>query len=224
MNAQRLSPKFIDKPLSLREQVSSSLRAALITGEMKPGETYSVPGLAEKFGVSATPVREALLDLTKEGLFYALPNKGFRVVETSDVVLRQLTDIRLMLEIPVHIQVAKIITPDAIGELREICHLIMNYAKEMDLINFIEHDRRFHNGILTLSGNDLLVEFSDQLRSRARLHALPYILVSGQLETSASEHLTILDAMETQNLTLLEEIVEHHINYTIDAINAHVTA
>lgn len=221
MNPQRLSPKYIDKPLTLREQVSSSLRAALITGEMQPGETYSVPGLAEKFGVSGTPVREAILDLTKEGLFYTLPNKGFRVVETSDEVLRQLTDIRLLLEIPVHIQVARMITSDAIGELREISQQIMKYAREMDLINFIEHDRRFHNEILMFSGNELLVEFSDQLRSRARQHALPYILVSGQLEKSASEHSTILDAMEHQNLVLLEEIVEHHINYTIDAINAH---
>ena len=190
---------------------------------MKPGETYSVPQLAEKFGVSATPVREAILDLTKEGLFTALPNKGFRVVETSDIVLRQLTDIRLLLEIPVHVQVAKIITKESIEELREISNLIMDYARKKDLINFIEHDRRYHNGILMLSGNDLLVEFSDQLRSRARLHALPYILVSGQLETSAAEHLTILDAMENQDLELLAKVVEHHINYTIDAINAHIS-
>jgi len=218
---QRLSAKYIDKPLSLREQVGGLIRAALITGEMRQGQTYSVPLLAEKFGVSATPVREAMLDLTKEGLFYALPNKGFRVVETSDLVLRQLTDIRLLLEIPVHVQVAQKISQDKIDELREVADLIQGYARKTDLMNFIEHDRRFHNGILTVSGNDLLVELSDQLRSKARLHALPYILISGQLETSAAEHFTILEAMENKDFDKLAKVVEHHINYTIDAINAH---
>lgn len=220
---ERLSPKYIDKPLSLREQVGSSIRAALITGEMRPGQTYSVPQLAEKFGVSATPVREAILDLTKEGLFYALPNKGFRVIETSDLVLRQLTDIRLLIEIPVHVQVAKIITQESIDELRGISDLIQKYAAKMDLMNFIEHDRRFHNGILAISGNEALVELSDQLRSKARVHALPYILVSGQLETSAKEHYTILDSMEKKDFAALSKAVEHHINYTIDAINAHIS-
>lgn len=219
---ERLSPKYIDKPLSLREQVGSSIRAALITGEMRPGQTYSVPQLAEKFGVSATPVREAILDLTKEGLFYALPNKGFRVIETSDLVLRQLTDVRLLIEIPVHIQVAKIITQENIDELRQIADLIQKYAVKTDLINFIEHDRRFHNGILALSDNQVLVELSDQLRSKARVHALPYILVSGQLVASAKEHYTILDSMEQKDFKVLSKAVEHHINYTIDAINAHL--
>lgn len=220
---QRLSPKYIDKPLSLREQVGGLIRAALITGEMTQGQTYSVPLLAEKFGVSATPVREAILDLTKEGLFYALPNKGFRVVETSDLVLRQLTDIRLLIEIPVHVQVAKIITQDSIDELRDIANRIQRYAEKTDMMNFIENDRQFHNGILKISGNDLLVELSDQLRSKARLHALHYILVSGQLETSAREHFTILEAMEKKDFKGLSKVVEHHINYTIDAINAHLT-
>lgn len=219
---ERLSANYIDKPVSLREQVSSSIRAALITGEMKPGQTFSVPMLAEKFGVSATPVREAILDLTKEGLFYALPNKGFRVVETSDDVLRELTEIRLLIEIPVHIQVAKTITQESIAELKEIATLIQRYAEKKDLMNFIDHDRRFHNGILKISGNDALVELSDQLRSKARMHALPFILMSGQLVTSAAEHFTILESMENKDFQSLARAVEHHINYTIDAINAHL--
>lgn len=188
---------------------------------MKPGQTYSVPQLAEKFGVSATPVREAILDLTKEGLFSALPNKGFKVVESSDLVFKQITDVRLLLEVPVHIQVSKVITQETIDELKEISDLIMKYANKSDLINFIEHDRRFHNGILSVLGNDVLVELSEQLRSKARMQALPYILATGQLVTSAFEHYTILEALKKKDSKAIAESVEHHINYTIDAINAH---
>jgi DNA-binding GntR family transcriptional regulator len=64
---------------SLREQVSHALRAALIAGELRPGVVYSAPVLAAGFGVSATPVREAMLDLAKEGLVEVVRNKGFRV-------------------------------------------------------------------------------------------------------------------------------------------------
>src|SRR3954470_11176919 len=76
---------------SLREQVSHALRAALIAGELRPGVVYSAPVLAAGFGVSATPVREAMLDLAKEGLVEVVRNKGFRVTELSDRDLDELT-------------------------------------------------------------------------------------------------------------------------------------
>ena len=101
MNRKRLSGDSLQKNRSLREQIGSAIRAALITGEMEPGETYSVPVIAEKFGISATPVREAMLDLVKDGILIALPNKGFQVVSTSAETLRELTEIRLLLEIRV---------------------------------------------------------------------------------------------------------------------------
>ena len=220
MNPKRLSGDSLQKPSSLREQISTALRAALITGEMQPGETYSVPAIAEKFGISATPVREAMLDLTKDGILVALPNKGFQVVATSAETLRQLTEIRLLLEIRVTVEIAKAITPSQIARLREIATQVQEFAVVGDLLNFIEHDRVFHSGILALSGNSMLVEVADQFRSRARIHALPFILESGQLENSAFEHIQILDAMERGDLGTVAKVLEHHINATIDAVLA----
>ncbi|MFE1904847.1 GntR family transcriptional regulator, partial [Streptomyces gardneri] len=67
----------------LRDQVAHALRAALISGELRPGVVYSAPTLAEDFGISATPVREAMLDLAREGLVEPVRNKGFRVTEVD---------------------------------------------------------------------------------------------------------------------------------------------
>ena len=64
---------------SLRESVTESLRAAIIAGTLKEGTLYSAPALAAAFGVSATPVREAMMDLTREGLVETVKNKGFRI-------------------------------------------------------------------------------------------------------------------------------------------------
>lgn len=220
MSSSRLSGESIVKPLSLREQIGSSLRAALITGEMLPGETYSVPALAEKFGVSATPVREAVLDLSKEGILVALANKGFRVVETSAETLAQLTQIRMLLEVSTTVGIGKEISKQAIANLFEMAYAIQELAIAEDLANFIEMDRQFHHEILALSGNPLLVELADQLRARARIHALPFVVASGQLVASANEHLALLKAMKKRDSKKVATLVEHHINYTMEAVKA----
>ncbi len=220
MTTERLIPQLLDKPLSLREQVSVSLRAAITTGEMQQGITYSIPNLAEKFGVSATPVREAILDLVKEGLLVALPNKGFRIVDTSEEVLRKITEIRLLIEIPTTVRIAELITQDKIDEFRELALYIQSLAERADFVPFIENDRKFHHQILELSGNEPLVEYADQLRSQTRIHGLPFLIGTGRLESSSREHLTLLDAMEKKNFKEVGEVVAHHINYTIDALNA----
>ena len=85
---------------SLREEITTLLRAAVMAGELEPGVVYSAPRLAEQFGVSATPVREAMLDLDKEGLVEIVRNRGFRVTRLTATELDDITQIRAMLEVP----------------------------------------------------------------------------------------------------------------------------
>ena len=98
---------------SLREQVTRALEAAVVAGELQPGIIYSAPALAERFGVSATPVREAMLDLVGEGMVEPVRNRGFRVVEVSEADLDQISQIRLLIEVPIMGQVAKLLTAGA---------------------------------------------------------------------------------------------------------------
>ena len=220
MTKKMMYSQPIQKSVTLREKVIISLRADLTTGGMSQGTTYSIPMLAEKFGVSATPVREAVLELTKEGLLFPVPNKGFRIVETSEEKLRDITDIRILLEVPITIKVAEIISQDKIDELRELALHIQVLAKRSDFVLFIENDRKFHHQILELCQNKPLVEYADQLRSQTRIHGIPYLIDSGRLLSSSNEHLALLDAMEKRNYKLVGEITSQHINHTIAAINA----
>ena len=86
----------------------------MVAGELKPGELYSAPVFGERFGVSATPVREAMLDLAKDGFVVAERNRGFRVVEMSEADLDEISQIRLLLEVPSTVQVAKIIESEVL--------------------------------------------------------------------------------------------------------------
>src|SRR5882757_240731 len=90
----------LQKLPSRRRQVTENLRAAIISGQMEPGVVYSAPILAEEFGVSPTPVREAMLDLAKDGLIEVARNKGFRVIEPSQHELDEMMELRLLLEVP----------------------------------------------------------------------------------------------------------------------------
>ncbi len=198
---------------SLREQIGVSLRAALVAGEMVPGVTYSAPVLAERFGVSATPVREAMLDLINEGMIVAVPNKGFRIVETTDQDLDEMTELRRLIEVPTVGQIAKSITSEQVDGLRLIATRIMDAAARGDIVSYIEADRHFHLELLRLSGNTRLVDLVDQLRMNTRLYGLEELAASGHLGRSSEEHLTLLDALEAGDRRGAERVMAQHLGH-----------
>lgn len=155
MPAQRTSapalPTLGGQKRNYRERVADALRAALIAGELRPGEVYSAPTLAARFGVSATPVREAMLDLVREGLVDTVPNKGFRVTAVSEKQLDEYTHIRSLIEIPTTAGLATTADPIALEALRPTAQEIVTAATAGDLIAYVEADIRFHLGLLALA-------------------------------------------------------------------------
>jgi DNA-binding GntR family transcriptional regulator len=170
---------------SLREQVTRALEAALVAGELKPGEIYSAPALAERLGVSATPVREAMLDLVKDGFVEVVRNRGFRVVEMSDADLDEISQIRFLLEVPTTVQVAGRITPAKLEVLATMADAIEYGAATGDLIGYLDSDRRFHVELISTLQNPRLTDLVDRLRRQTRLFGLDDLLHSGRLVASA---------------------------------------
>ncbi|MFF3736303.1 GntR family transcriptional regulator [Streptomyces sp. NPDC002566] len=198
---------------SYRERVAEALRAALIAGELRPGQVYSAPALAARFGVSATPVREALLDLAKEGLVDAVPNKGFRVTDVSERQLDEYTHVRALIEIPTVAALATSADPVALEALRPAAREIVAAAAAGDLIAYVEADTRFHLGLLALAGNAHLVEVVRDLRGRARLYGLTSLSASGRLPASAEEHLELLDALIARDERAVREVMTRHLGH-----------
>ncbi|MGN6686098.1 MAG: GntR family transcriptional regulator [Actinomycetales bacterium] len=208
----------LDLPLfpgrqSLRERAADALRAALVAGEMRPGVTYSAPSLAAQFGVSATPVREAMLDLAKEGLVEPVRNKGFRVTELSDRDLDEITELRSLVEVPTVGAIARRHDAAAVEALRPLADEIVASAEARDLIRYIDYDRRFHLGLLALAGNDHLVETIRDLRARSRLYGLQQLAEAGELTASAREHAALLDRVLAGDSRGAVELMRHHIGH-----------
>ncbi|GAA1896600.1 GntR family transcriptional regulator [Streptomyces durmitorensis] len=198
---------------SYRERVADALRAALIAGELRAGEVYSAPTLAVRFGVSATPVREAMLDLAKEGLVDTVPNKGFRVTAVSEKQLDEYKHIRALIEIPTTAELATSADPAALEALRPAAQAIVTAASDGDLIAYVEADIRFHLGLLALCGNDHLVEVVGDLRKRSRLYGLQALVDAGRLEASAEEHLEILDALLARDEEAVRAVMTRHLGH-----------
>ncbi|GAB3899188.1 GntR family transcriptional regulator [Microbispora bryophytorum subsp. camponoti] len=198
---------------NLRERVAQALRDALVAGEMRPGVVYSAPALAARFGVSATPVREAMLDLAKEGLFEALRNKGFRVAEVSERDLDEIIEIRRLLEVPTVARLAGQCPAAEAEALRPIAEEIVSAAGRGDLLAYVAADQRFHLALLALSGNARLVETVRDLRGRARLYGLRGLPDARMMAASACEHLDLLDALVRGDAAAAESLMNHHLQH-----------
>ncbi|GAA2079620.1 GntR family transcriptional regulator [Streptomyces albiaxialis] len=197
--------------LSIRDHVAHALRAALIAGELRPGSVYSAPHLAAQFGVSATPVREAMLDLTREGMVEPVRNKGFRVTELSPRDLAEYVAIRELIEVPTVGQVALSGDAEKLEELRPVTREIVEAARAGDLVGFLEADRRFHMALLELAGNRRLVEVVGELRGHSRLYGLAGLAESGQLMESAEEHEVLLDLVLARDAGGAEARMRTHL-------------
>lgn len=201
-------------PENLSDGIARVLRASLVSGQMVPGVTYSVPALAEEFGVSAMPVREAVLALVQQGLMTPVRNKGFRVVELSAKELDDIMQLRLMLEVPTTVAVAKDVNERTMRDLRRLAKDIARHAKSGELVEYIEADRSFHQTLIGLAENPRLAELVDDLRSRSRLTGLDALAEHGDLSASAREHVDMLDAIAAGDAARLRSLMERHIRHS----------
>ena len=198
---------------NVREQIADALRAALVAGEMRPGVVYSAPTLAARFGVSATPVREAMLDLAKEGLVTPVRNKGFRVTALSDRDLDEITEVRSLIEVPTVRRIAETVDAERTARLRPLAQDILSAAERRDILAYIDADQIFHVALLTLAGNDQLVGVVRDLRHRSRLYGVPSLAERGELIPSAREHLDLLDLIGRGDGAGAEALMRHHLRH-----------
>ncbi|MFD0559347.1 DNA-binding GntR family transcriptional regulator [Stackebrandtia endophytica] len=213
-NSARLPDLPVFEPReSLREKVTRELRAALMTGRLEPGTVYSAPVLADQFGVSATPVREAMLDLVKEGLVQPVRNKGFRVTRMDEKALDDCIEVRQLIEPAAVERISREASAEAVMRWMPVAEEIVAAARAGDITGYIDADMRFHLGLLGESGNRLLVDTVRDLRYRSRLMGIPKLARAGMLEPSAQEHVELLKLMAAPDPAAARELMCRHLDH-----------
>jgi len=199
---------------NLRDQVRLILRTSIITGELEPGRLYSVGSFAERLGVSATPVREAIGDLAHLGLVQIMRNRGFVIPDLDDHDLDEILQLRLLLEVPAIESVAGRLSAAEVTACREQVERCRAAAGSGDLVRFLDADRAFHLRLIAALGNGRLVEILGRLRDQTRLYGLRDLAARGELLTSAEEHEALLDAVEAGDAGRARREISHHLRHT----------
>ena len=204
----------------LRHLIAERLRAAILANEFKPGDWLRQEQLAQQFGVSQTPVREALQDLVGEGVVERVPYRGIRVIEFTLTDLRDLYACRAFMEGIAARSAAQHITRQEIAELRRIVDDMATAFARKKWNEYRELNRQFHQGIYTASRHPFLMRALNQLWT-----AYPTMMLSNfpgpirkRRTLNTREHLAIITALETRAATRTERLMRKHIEESAQRI------
>lgn len=196
---------------SVRAQVLEALRGELAAGELVPGEVYSAPALADRYGVSATPVREAMQQLASEGVVEPVRNRGFRVTSLTDRDRAELAEVRAALEVPALLTLARTQPRGRWELLRPLAEATVTAAGRGDRPGYAEADLAFHRAVLELTGNRQLTAVSGELHRRAQCPAAGDVTADpAELEAAALQHGALLDALAAGERAAIERIARDH--------------
>ncbi|MBN1315702.1 MAG: GntR family transcriptional regulator [Anaerolineales bacterium] len=195
--------------LTKLETAARSLRAAIIQGDLKPGQKLNQQELAERLGMSATPIREVLRILEAEGLLTYVPYRGVFVAEVSPERVEEIAPIRVALEGLAVKMGANNLDDTDIAELESLLEDMDAAWKNLNIAQLRRLNYRFHTVIYHASGSIMLCEMIERLWPRFATHVLQ--MIPGRREQSASQHREILDAIKMRNPKKASELMAEHI-------------
>jgi DNA-binding GntR family transcriptional regulator len=198
-------------PTALYQEVAERLRQRIFAHELQPGHWIDEQKLAEQYGISRTPLREALKVLASEGLVELKPRRGCYVTEISRQDLDDIFPLMAMLEGRCAAEaVAKARAVD-ITELKKILEALESAAREGRIDGFFEANQEFHKKIQQLSGNRWLLSVIQDLRKVLKLSRLHSLSLEGRLQQSLDEHRLIMAALESHNASEAERLMHDHL-------------
>lgn len=202
----------VDEYLPLRDVVFRTLRQGILTGELKPGERLMEIHLADKLGVSRTPIREAIRMLELEGLVTMIPRKGAEVSNISGDDLRDVLEVRKVLDSLATKLACRRITEEQKDELIDAADNFVRATKSGDAIAIAQADVKFHDVILTASDNKRLVQMINNLAERIYRYRLEYIKDKKHHRQLIEEHAMILKNVLDGNIEEATKYAEIHID------------
>lgn len=198
--------------LPLRDVVFNTLRQAILRGELAPGERLMEIQLADRLGVSRTPIREAIRKLELEGLVLMIPRKGAEVARISAKSLRDVLEVRRSLEELASELACQRMSEEQIQELEDAKRAFDQAVEEGDIMKIAETDEKFHDVIFNGTGNARLVQILNNLREQMYRYRLEYIKEEDKRQIIMIEHSKILKAIKARHVTEAKEAMREHID------------
>ena len=204
--------------LPLRDVVFNTLRENILTGEMKPGERLMEIHLANRLGVSRTPIREAIRMLELEGLVTMVPRKGAEVAQISEKGLRDVLEVRQALDALAMELACERITEEEVRELRKACDAFIRMTRTQDAVRIAQADVELHDIIVRATGNDRLIQLVNNLSEQMYRYRFEYIKDTSQHERLVEEHRIIYQAIVDKDKETASRAAKIHIDNQKKAI------
>ena len=206
--------------LPLRDVVFQTLRQAILRGELEPGERLMEIHLANRLGVSRTPIREAIRKLELEGLVVMIPRRGAIVASITEKDLKDVLEVRRTLEIMAGEIACERITPELLEQLKNTGHEFMVRKDTNDFTSLAEVDVKFNDIIYAATGNQRLISILNNLREQMYRYRLEYLKDTGSHERLNSEHYEIYEGIRNGDKETVKAAIGRHIDNQRDAILA----
>ena len=208
-------------PRALYEEVAESLRQRIFNRELAPGSWIDELKIAEAYGISRTPLREALKVLAAEGLVTMKVRRGAYVTEVSERDLADVYHLLSLLESDAVGVVAATATDLQIAELQALHDELENAAKPKNLNReaFFEINERFHLRLLEIANNRWRDQMVADLRKVMKLNRHNSLLKSGRIEESLNEHRAVMSAVSARNPSLSMQKMQEHFKNGLEAAN-----
>ena len=202
-------------PRPLYEEVAERLRQRIFARELEPGSWIDEMRLAEEYGISRTPLREALKVLATEGLVTMKVRRGAYVTEVNDKDLNDVYHLLSLMEADAAAEVAKRANPAELKELEQL-HLELADA-QTDRDRFFAINERFHVRLLEIADNRWRMQLVADLRKVMKLNRQHSLLKTGRVQDSLNEHQSLLDALLARDAVLASQRMQAHFANGLEA-------
>ncbi|HET7635055.1 MAG TPA: GntR family transcriptional regulator [Burkholderiales bacterium] len=206
------SPKLalIDRP-SLHEELVNRLRDLIVEGELPPGTRLNERVLCERFGVSRTPLREAVKVMASEDLVELLPNRGAVVTALTEADMRYLFEVMGALEALAGELACRRIDDAALAEIRALHYQMLLHHTRGELPEYFKCNQQIHEKIVAAAGNPVLVATYRSLSGRIRRARYMANLSQERWDHAVHEHEQILEALTAHDGARLRDLLQRHL-------------
>jgi len=202
----------MDEFLPLRDVVFKTLRQAILTGELKPGERLMEVRLADKLGVSRTPVREAIHKLELEGLVTMVPRRGAEVARITEKSLNDVLEVRRALDALCAELACDRITEEGLAALKLACDRFEQCVSSRNLRQIAQADVALHDIIVQATGNQRLIQLVNNLSEQMYRYRFEYIKDSSRHESLVHEHRIIYESIVRKDKETAAAAARTHID------------
>ena len=208
----------MDEFLPLRDVVFNTLRQAILTGELKPGERLMEIHLADRLGVSRTPIREAIRKLELEGLVTMIPRRGAEVAQITEKSMKDVLEVRRALDALCAELACDRITDEELENLRLACDAFETAVKTKDAKKIGQADVALHDIIVRATGNQRLIQLVNNLSEQMYRYRFEYIKDSSQHQNLIDEHRIIYQSIVCKDKKTAADAARTHIDNQEKAI------